>query len=144
MRTRKVGVTSLLDQFGEDRRGRFGEDVLKGGSVPDEDRVEAEPAVSMTVVARTRVQKVVSRLKGLLGRLAIAKSTRRPRSVSGSGETGRSRAHLEVDRARSASAEFVLARQAILGPSLAPGESARTMWEIAGKPASDDQRGAGD
>jgi hypothetical protein len=44
MRTRKVGVTSLLDQFGEDRRGRFGEDVLKGGSVPDEDRVEAEPA----------------------------------------------------------------------------------------------------
>ena len=44
MRTRKVGVTSLLDQFGEDRRGRFGEDVLEGGGIPDEDRVEAEPA----------------------------------------------------------------------------------------------------
>lgn len=95
----------------------------------------------MTVVARTRVQKVVSRLKGLLGRLAIAKSTRRPRSVSGSGETGRSRAHLEVDRARSASAEFVLARQAILGPSLAPGESAEVLatdcWAVCGLVARD-------
>lgn len=43
MRARKVSVASLLDQFGEDRRGRFGEDVLEGGGIPDEDRIEAEP-----------------------------------------------------------------------------------------------------
>lgn len=44
VRAGKVGVPALLDEFGEDGRGRFGEDVLERGRIPDEERVESEPA----------------------------------------------------------------------------------------------------